>query len=47
MFSLYIYTHTHKILFLNDGVIEAEGKHEELLEGSKHYHDLYQAELKI
>ena len=36
-----------KILFLNDGVIEAEGKHEELLEKSKHYHDLYQAELRI
>lgn len=34
-----------RILFLNDGKIEAEGTHEELLKNSKEYKKLYEAEI--
>ena len=36
-----------RIMFLNDGVIEAEGTHEELFKNCKSYHDLYESELRI
>ena len=35
-----------RILFLNDGHIEAEGTHEELLENCPNYKHLYETELK-
>ena len=35
-----------KILFLNDGKIEAEGTHSKLLKENKEYKNLYEAELK-
>ena len=34
-----------KILFLNDGKIEAEGSHQQLLKTNKDYKKLYEAEL--
>lgn len=38
--------HSDRILFLNDGKIEMQGTHEELLKKSKAYRELYEAEWK-
>ncbi len=38
--------HSNRILFLNDGKIEAEGTHQSLLKSNKEYCKLYEAEMK-
>ena len=49
LLNLYVETtiiNADRILFLNNGKIEAEGNHKELLKTCKGYKELYESEIK-